>query len=71
MKFIDAYMCLTGVFEITAIVDVTGSSVGHIFKIPIWEVRKGLKFVENAMPVDVKALHVFNTKYFVVKLYGE
>jgi hypothetical protein len=64
-------MCLTGIYKIAAVVDVSGATIRHVLKIPLWEFRKGLKFVENAMPIRIEALHVLNTKSFIVKLFGE
>lgn len=67
----EAYMCLTGTYKIVAVVDVSGSTLRHVLKIPFWEFRKGLKYYENAMPIKIEALHVLNTKNFIVKMFGE
>lgn len=63
-------MCLEGTFDVIAIVDVTGASLRHAMKASFQTIRKGLRFVENAIPVKIKGVHVLNTKAFILRIIG-
>lgn len=64
-------MCLEGTFNVIAIVDVTGSSLRHAMKASFNSIRKGLKFVEGAVPVKIDGVHVLNTKSFILRIIGD
>lgn len=40
--------------------DLTGASFMHLFRVSINSLRKGLKFLQEASPLDVKAVHILN-----------
>lgn len=40
--------------------DLRGVSFLHLFKPSISSMRKGIKFLDEAMPIEIKAVHVLN-----------
>lgn len=40
--------------------DMKGISFGHLFKLSLGLIRKGMRFVEDAIPMDIKAIHILN-----------
>lgn len=50
--------------------DLQGVQFGHLFRPGINSVRKGLHFLENATPMNIKAIHIFNTVPFIRYIFG-
>lgn len=44
---------------------------GHLFQPGIGSMRKGMHFLENATPMNIKAIHIFNTVPFIRYIFGE
>lgn len=40
--------------------DLKGVSFGHLFKLSLNLIRKGMRFVEDAIPMNIKAIHILN-----------
>lgn len=53
------------------IFDLKGVQIGHIFRPGIPSVRKGMHFLENATPMNIKAIHIFNTVPFIRYIFGK
>lgn len=51
--------------------DLRGVRFGHLFQPGINSVRKGIRFMEDGSPLDVKAIHILNTVPFFDKIIGE
>lgn len=43
------------------IMDASGLSFGHIARLNLMNVKKILYYVQEAIPVRLKAIHIFNT----------
>lgn len=50
--------------------DLKGVQIGHIFRPGISSIRKGMNFLENATPMNIKAIHIFNTVPFIRYIFG-
>jgi len=48
--------------------DLEGASLWHLFRPSINSIRRGLKFLQEGSPFDVKAVHVLNTPTFLDKI---
>lgn len=48
--------------------DLEGASIWHLFRPSIGSVRKGLRFLQDGSPLNVKAIHVLNTVPFLDKI---
>lgn len=51
--------------------DLTGVGFKHLFKPSISSMRKGIKFLEEGMPCEIKAVHVLNAGYMFEKILGK
>lgn len=51
--------------------DLKNVKIGHIFQPSINSVRKGMHFLENATPMNIKAIHIFNTVPFIRYIFGK
>lgn len=45
--------------------DLQGTSIWHLFRPSISSIRKGLKFLQDGSPMDVKEIHILNTVPFL------
>jgi RNAse (barnase) inhibitor barstar len=45
--------------------DLQGATIWHLFRPGLNSIRMGLKFLQEASPLDVKAIHVLNTVPFL------
>lgn len=48
--------------------DLEGTNFWHLFRPTISSVRKGMKFLQEGSPLDVKEIHIFNTVWFFDKI---
>lgn len=53
------------------IFDLKGVSFWHLFQPSVSSVRKGIRFMEDGSPFDIKAIHVLNTVPFFDMIVGE
>lgn len=51
--------------------DLKSLKLGHIFQPAISSIRKGMHFLENATPMNIKAVHIFNTVPFIRYIFGK
>ena len=51
--------------------DLTGVRFGHLFQPGLGSIRKGIRFMEDGSPFDLKAVHIINTVPFFDKIIGE
>lgn len=51
--------------------DLKGVRFGHLFQPGLNSVRKGIRFMEDGSPFDIKAIHILNTVPFFDKIVGE
>jgi hypothetical protein len=51
--------------------DMTGASFRHLFKPGISSMRSGIKFLEEGLPTEIKAVHVLNAGFIFEKVLGE
>lgn len=45
--------------------DLKGARFNHIFRPSVHSVRKGLEFLQTANPIEIKAVHVINSFWFM------
>ncbi|KAL7030133.1 hypothetical protein ACKWTF_006537 [Chironomus riparius] len=50
--------------------DWTGAKFGHLFRASISSIRKSLDFVQNAIPMEIKAVHILNSSYLIQVLFS-
>ena len=50
--------------------DLKGLSYRYLFKPSISSMRKGIKFMEEGIPIEIKQVHVFNTVRFFNLILG-
>ena len=48
--------------------DLEGATIWHLFRPCLNSIRKGLKFLQEGSPFEVKAVHVVNTVWFLDKI---
>ena len=48
--------------------DLQGATIWHLFRPSLTSIRKGLRFLQEASPFDVKAIHILNTTSFLNKI---
>lgn len=48
--------------------DLEGATIWHLFRPCLNSIRKGLKFLQEGSPFEVKAVHVINTPSFLDKI---
>jgi hypothetical protein len=48
--------------------DLQGATIWHLFRPSLNSIRMGLKFMQEASPFDVKAIHVLNTSWFLNRI---
>lgn len=48
--------------------DMQGVGLGHLMKLSINSIRKFFEYIQEAMPVRLKAIHVLNTVWFMNKV---
>lgn len=53
------------------IFDLKNVKFGHIFRPSLHSVKKGLEFLQVANPLEIKAIHVLNSFWFMDLIYGE
>lgn len=51
--------------------DMTGTGLRHLFKPGMSSMITGIKFVEEAMPTEIKAVHVLNSGFIFGKILGK
>lgn len=51
--------------------DLRGVRFGHLFRPGVNSVRKGIRFLEDGSPFDIKAVHIINTVPFFDMIVGE
>lgn len=51
--------------------DLAGASFRHLFQPSISSIRKGMKFLQEGSPFDIKAVHVLNTVPFIDMIVGK
>lgn len=62
----ETYCCENGPRSGTIFIDdLEGATIWHLFQPSISSIRKGMKFLQEASPLDVKAIHIMNTVPFV------
>jgi hypothetical protein len=57
--------------EIIYVISLKDTQFWHIFQPSINSIRKSLDFLENAVPVSVKAVYIFNTLPVIKYMIGE
>lgn len=45
--------------------DLRGATIWHLFRVSLSSISKGMKFLQEASPLNVKAIHIMNTVPFV------
>ena len=50
------------------ITDATGFGLGHMMRMSMKIMRKNIEFVQDALPIRLKAIHVINTVWIMDKL---
>lgn len=48
--------------------DMTGVRLGHLTRLPINSIRKFFEYLQEGMPIRLKAIHVLNAVWFIDKL---
>lgn len=51
--------------------DLRGVRFGHLFRPGVNSVRKGMRFLEEGSPFDIKAVHILNTVPFFDMIVGK
>jgi hypothetical protein len=51
--------------------DLKGVKFSHIFRPSINSIRKGLEFLQVANPINIKAIHVLNSFWFMDLVWRE
>lgn len=51
--------------------DLRGVGFRHLFQPGISSIRKGIRFMEDGSPFDIKAIHILNTVPFFDMIIGE
>lgn len=51
--------------------DLRGVRFGHLFRPGVSSVRKGIRFLEEGSPFDIKAIHILNTVPFFDMIVGK
>ena len=51
--------------------DLRGATVAHMFRPGLASMRKGMKFLQEGCPLNIKAIHVLNTVPFFDIIMGE
>lgn len=52
----------------TFVNDLEGASIWHLFRPGLGSIRKGLRFLQEGSPLNVKAIHILNTVPFLDKI---
>ncbi|XP_019697416.1 alpha-tocopherol transfer protein-like [Harpegnathos saltator] len=52
------------------VVDATGITIGHVGRLNIASIKKGLRYLQDAMPIRLKEVHVINTSPVVEIIYN-
>ena len=48
--------------------DMHGAGLGHLMRLSITSIRRFFEYVQEALPVRLKAIHVLNTVWFMDKV---
>lgn len=68
----EAYFLVNGPYkDLIFVVSLKDTQFWHVLRPSISSIRKALHFLENAAPVNVKAVYVFNTSPIVKYMIGE
>lgn len=53
------------------VIDMEGSSIGHVLRAKLSFIRKGMRFLDDACPVSIREFHILNTVPFLDMILGE
>lgn len=53
------------------VIDMAGSTIGHLFQAKLSFIRKGLRLIEDACPFNLREMHILNTVPFLDLILGE
>lgn len=50
---------------------MAGARFSHLFRVEMFVMRKGLEFLQEGTPLNIKEIHIFNTPNFIDKFLRE